>query len=267
VIDIRLDEEAVARGDGRPFELVTRVAGMQPFPASSILLSPAAWEKLWSIRRRGIFARLGGDSADVAELSRAGLLDRRGGLSVASEDLLHVRASTVLNFGATADACGKRRTFTGWYVGQQALVAAEIPQEDGSTVMSIHRTTFSASLGLLISWLRIGPAWTFGHDIGDGTHDAAAVKQRIDAAPDEEIPLPSDASQTTTRAWRAGEWTSYYVGSPAADMAFQRIRTGEVGWFNPEELAGGRVKLAPESPLDVMRDVVGLFLKAVRATH
>ena len=50
-------------------------------------------------------------------------------------------------------------------------------------------------------------------------------------------------------------------------MAFNRIRTGEVGWFKPEELADGRVKLAPESPLDVMRDVVGLFLQAVRATH
>ncbi|OUE24013.1 hypothetical protein BFL36_06495 [Clavibacter michiganensis] len=266
-MEIRLDTEAVARGDGRPFEMLTRVAGMQPFPASSILVSPAAWEKLWSIRRRGIFARLGGNPEEVAELSRAGLLDRRGGLSVASEDLLRVRATAVLNFGATADARGTHRTFTGWYIGRDALVAAEIPREDGSTVMSIHRTSLSASMGLLISWLRIGPAWTFPHDIGDGTHDAAVVTQRVDAGPADAVPLPSGASRTTTRAWHAGEWTSYYIASASADMAFNRIRTGEVGWFNPEKLGDGRVTLVPESPLDVMRDVVGLFQRALRTTH
>ncbi|MFT2712487.1 hypothetical protein [Clavibacter sp. Sh2036] len=47
--------------------------------------------------------------------------------------------------------------------------------------------------------------------------------------------------------------------SPSAKLVTPRIRTGDVGWFDVEELPGGRVRLTPALSYDVMRDAIGLF--------
>lgn len=265
MIDIALDDEASSHDEGKPFEQLAGVASQQPFPLGEMRMSRAAWDQLWLIRRRGIFARVGRAPGVTDELRALGLLDRLGGLTPAGEDLLRVRATAKIVFGVIADTGGRRRILNSWYSGREALVVAELPLPDGSTVMSIHSTTMSASFGLLISWMRIGPAWAFPHGEGRGEFDADLITHRIEAAPGREPALPEGASWMTARAWAAGEWTRYTVASPQAGIKYEAIRTGDVGWFHPEDLPDGRVRLGVVSSTDVMRSAVGLFFDTVDA--
>ena len=258
--DVALDAEAIAHGtQGTPLELLSRIPALQPFVPSDILLTPEAWELLWTRRRRGAFAGRGGNPATTKELRELGLITLAGGASPAGIALTRARASSRLSFGALTDSAGRRMTFSSWYSGSNALVAAEVLNGDGTTSISVHDTSRSAGLGLLLSWLRIGPAWTYGHDIGDGEYDAELIEERIAAAPGSEPPVPEDASWVTRRAWTSGEWARCEIISPSAKLVTARIRTGDVGWFDVEELPNGRVRLIPALSYDVMCDVIGTF--------
>jgi hypothetical protein len=258
--DIALDVEASAQDkDGTPLELLSRIPALQPFPTSDILLTPEAWELLWTRRCRGAFAGRGGNPAPATELRDLGLLTLAGGASPAGIALTRARTSSRLSFGALTISAGRRMTFSSWYSGSNALVAAEVLNDDGTTSMSVHDTSRSAGLGLLLSWLRIAPAWSYEHDSGDGVHDAELIEARIAAAPGSEPPVPEDASWVTRRAWASGEWARCEIISPSAKLVTPRIRTGDVGWFDFEELPGGRMRLIPRVSLDVMRDVIGTF--------
>jgi hypothetical protein len=258
--DVALDAEAMAHGtQGTPLELLSRIPALQPFAPSDILLTPEAWELLWTRRRRGAFAGRGGNPATTKELRELGLITLAGGASPAGIALTRARASSRLSFGALTDSAGRRMTFSSWYSGSNALVAAEVLNDDGTTSISVHDTSRSAGLGLLLSWLRIAPAWTYGHDIGDGVHDAELIEERIAAAPGSEPPVPEDASWVTRRAWASGEWARCKVISPSARLVTERIRTGDVGWFDFEELPNERVRLMPALSYDVMCDVIGTF--------
>ncbi|MDA3805341.1 hypothetical protein [Clavibacter sp. CT19] len=261
--DIALDTEATARSKTRaPLELLTRIPTMQPFPANDIRLSPEAWELLFVRRRRGAFVQRGKHTAAAQELQALGLLTLIGSASPTGIALTRVRYGSRLSFGALIESGGRRVTFSSWYSGFDALVAAEIVNDDGSTSLSIHDTSMSDALGLLLSWLRIAPAWTYTHDVGDGEYDAELIEKRIDAIPGSEPPVPEDASWVTRRAWAAGGWARCEIISPSARLGLSRIRTGDVGWFTPEELPGARIRLKPTASLDVMRDVIATFHEA-----
>jgi hypothetical protein len=263
--EIALDVELMERnGDGVPRELLTRVAGRQPFPAGELRMSTAAWQQLGTIRARGVFAVLDRKSPAMVELRELGLVTALAGLTPAADSLLRVRSVAKLQFGATADGGGDHTTFTSWYAGWDALVAAERVDEHGASITSIHQTTMSASLGLLGSWMRIGPAWTPGHGDETAEHDADLVQRRVDARPGAEPAVPDDASWVTRRAWAAGEWTRYNVVAPTLSSRMERIRTGDMGWFTPEETSDGRVRLDPVAPFDVMHASVSLWQEAVR---
>jgi len=261
--EIALDTEATARrSDGTRLELLTRIPRLQPFPVSDIRMSQEAWDLLWVRRRRGIFVQKREHPTASKELRDLGLLTLAGSATPAGIALTRTRYSSELSFGAVTDSAGRRMTFSSWYRDADALVAAEVVNDDGSTSLSFHDTSLSEALGLLLSWLRIAPAWTFEHDVGDGEHDAELIEKRIAAAPGSEPPMPDDASWMTRRAWASGEWTRCEIISPTAKLVLRRIRTGDVGWFTPEELPGGRMALTPAASLDVMRDVIGTFHEA-----
>jgi hypothetical protein len=145
--EIALDVELMERnGDGVQLELLTRVAGRQPFPAGELQMSTAAWQQLGTIRARGVFAVLDRKSPAMVELRELGLVTALAGLTPAADSLLRVRSVAKLQFGATADGGGNHTTFTSWYAGWDALVAAERVDEHGASITSIHQTTMSASL-------------------------------------------------------------------------------------------------------------------------
>ena len=253
-------------GEKKPSELLTRIPSLQPFPVSEMRMSRAAWEQLWKCRRRGLFSQIRKDSEAFRELVTLGLIDAHGRVTPEGAELVRVRADAKLLFGATADSGGRSTSFSGWYVGLEVLVSADVVGADGSPEVSVHRTTVSGALALLVSWMRIGPAWVLAEEDG-GEHDTAVVTRRVDAARGDEPALPDDAGWAMTRAWNAGEWTRYVVACPTNDRAHGYIRTGDVGWFSPETLPGDRTRLRNVVSVDVMRDVVELFLDGVQSTR
>ncbi|WP_445337441.1 hypothetical protein [Clavibacter sp. CFBP 8614] len=71
--------------------------------------------------------------------------------------------------------------------------------------------------------------------------------------------MPDDANWVTSRARASGEWSRCEVNSPSAKLVTPRIRTGDVGWFDFEELPAGRLPLIPAVSLDMVCDVIGTF--------
>jgi hypothetical protein len=266
MIEIALDEEAGSRPDAAaPLELLTRIPALQPFPLSPTRMSRATWDQLWRARERGLFSRRGGDPASIEELTGLGLISSRGTITSAGARLVDIRATSQLKVSVTAESAGGCTRFTAWYSGSDVLVAAEVDDERGVPIVSLHQCTSSTTIGLLLSWMRLGPAWTFPHDIGVGDHDAEVIRQRIDAAPDDAPAVPADASWATARAWRSGAWARITASSSAPDASVDLIRTGDMGWFRPGEGAPGRIRLDPVSTSDVVDEVLRLFFGSLNA--
>jgi hypothetical protein len=263
-----LDLAAMERiGHGVQLELLTGVGASQPFPPSELTMSAAAWDQLATLRTRGVFARVDSGSAQMVELRELGLVSASGGMTPEAESLLAVRSQAKTLFGATANTAGHHTTFNSWYAGGDALVAAQRIDDAGSPVVSLHRTTRSASLGLLTSWLRMGPAWSLDHGDEVDEHDADLIQRRVDAAPGQEPAVPDDASWVTRRAWAAGGWTRCAVVSPALAKKAEQIRTGDVGWFRPEPTSVGRVRLVPLNSMRLMYNILELLQDTVRLTR
>jgi hypothetical protein len=265
--EIRLDEEATEKG-GAPAELLTRIASRQPYPAGDALVSETAFEFLFASRKRGLQSRRRRGTPEAAELVELGWLDGFGGPSPAGQEIVDLRARAAMSFRASARGGGVTTTWTAWVDGARALVLAEpvnldqsAPRGDGRA--TVHVTSTGSALGLLASWMGIGPAWTFPHEPGRAEMDRSALEARVDAPVGALPPVGADPSWTTARAWAAGQWTWFEAGSGVSHLGTTAVRTGDVGWLVPRPLDRSTVQLDPTLPGDVFREVATMWVDSL----
>ncbi|ROP61252.1 hypothetical protein [Curtobacterium sp. ZW137] len=264
--DVAIDQAATAR-QGLPRESLARVAVAQPYPAGGVRLSQDSWEALWKARR-GRFFRVRPSTPTFEELRAAGMITDAGAPSPAAQEYLDVRADTVIALGAEARSGGVTSKWSCWLSRDGAVIAAgpqllstELPTDQRVT---LALTTESFALGLLISWMGIGPTWTFEHGDDPSAYPRDAVEARI-AAASSIPPAPEPASWSVDRAWQQGRWTEFEFGVPRTGIGQKLIRAGDLDWFRPENRDDGLVELGTSATNDVMREVLAVYQESVDA--
>lgn len=265
--EIRLDEDATEKG-GAPAELLTRIASRQPYPAGDALVSVAAFDFLFASRGRGLQSRRRRGTPEAGELVELGWLDSFGGPSPAGQEIVDLRSRAPMSFRATARGAGVTTTWTAWVDGARALVLAEPQNLDRSAPRveeraTLHVTSNGSALGLLLSWMGVGPAWTFQHEPGKDQISRRALDARVDAPVGQVPPVEPDPSWTTARAWSAGQWTWFEVGSGVSRFGTAAVRTGDVGWLVPRTVDRSTVRLDPILPGDVFREVATMWVDSL----
>lgn len=264
--DVRLDPLATQRR-GAPREALTRVAGEQRYPEDGVRILGPSWEALWR-SRKGRFFRVKPNSPTFEELRSAHLVTDAGTPSEAARAYLDVRERTVIALGAEARSGGVTSKWSCWIARDRAVIAAG-PQLTSPDLPSDHRitlrlTTESAALGLLVSWMGIGPTWTFDHRDGPSVYSTAAVDARI-AAKTTLPATPEPASWSVGRAWREGRWTEFEFGVPRTGLGQKLVRAGDLDWFRPEPHRDGSVELHTTATNDVLREVIAAYQGSVEA--
>lgn len=177
-----------------------------------------------------------------------------------------MRQRTVISLGAEARSGGSTSAWSCWIAPDRAVVAAG-PQLVSPELPTDHRltlatTTESLALGLLISWMGIGPTWTFDHVDGPSVYRRDAVAARVAAV--ETIPaVPVPSSWSVHRAWVAGRWTEFEFGVPRTRLGQKLIRAGDADWFRPADRDDRTVELHPCATNDVMREVLAVYQQSV----
>ncbi|MFJ3385932.1 MULTISPECIES: hypothetical protein [unclassified Curtobacterium] len=264
--EVAIDQSAAER-QGLPRESLARVAAEQPYPTGGVRISQDGWEALWKARK-GRFFRVRPSAGAFEELRTAELITDAGAPSAAAQEYLDVRADTVIALGAEARSGGVTSKWSCWLSRDRAVIAAgpqllstELPTDQR---VSLALTTESFALGLLISWMGIGPTWTFEHGDGPSSYARDVVDARI-AAGASIPPAPDPASWSVGRAWQQGRWTEFEFGVPRTGIGQKLIRAGDLDWFRPEIRDGGLVELHTAATNDVMREVLAVYQRSVDA--
>lgn len=263
--DIHIDAKAAERR-GAPREDLSRVAAEQTYPSGGIRVSHDAWTALWKARGGGRFLRVREGAPTYEELRGLDLITEKGVPTDLAHEYLDVRERATISMGAEARSGDRSSTWSGWFGPAGVVVAAgpqltarELPVDD-RLILVVVRETFA--LGLLLSWMGIGPTWSFTDAGGPADYDRAEVDARI-AAVDAVPPVPASAGWAVERAWPEGRWTRIELAVPRTRMGQQFIRAGDVDWFRPVDRPGGRLQLEMFATNDVMREVLAVFRQSV----
>lgn len=261
--EIELDVRATQRR-GAPREALERTAAQQRYPHTGPRASAAGWEALWRARK-GWFSRVRPTSPVSNELREAGLVTDAGAPGAAARTYLDVRERGVLAISAVARSGAVTSRWSCWVAPDRALILAG-PQLTSLGLPVDHRETLtlateSLATGLLVSWMGIGPTWTFGHGAGPDTYLRRAVQARMAAVTT--LPAtPERASWSVRRAWQEGRWTEFDLGNRRAGVRQRLIRAGDLDWFRPVDRRGGLVELQTTASTDVMREVLAVYESA-----
>ncbi|MCJ1712979.1 hypothetical protein [Curtobacterium sp. VKM Ac-2922] len=262
--DIRLDAATTERR-GAPRESLARVAAAQRYPTGGVSITQGSWEALWRARK-GRFFRVKSSSPEFDELRSVELITDAGAPTPTADEFLQTREATVISLGAEAQSGGVTSKWSCWMAPDRVVIAAgpqllepELPTDQRVTLTV---TTESFALGLLVSWMGIGPTWTFDHRDGPSAYPRDAVAARI--AADRAIPpAPVPTSWSVGRAWPEGRWTEFVFGVPRTGIGQKLIRAGDLDWFRPENRDGGLVELHTSATNDVMREVLAVYRQSI----
>lgn len=263
--EINVDAEVTARR-GASREDLSRVAAEQMYPTGGIRVSYEAWTALWKARGGGRFLRIREGAPTYAELRRLDLITEKGVPTDLAHEYLDVRERATISMGAEGRSGGRRSTWSGWFgpdgvvvVAGPQLTTIELPTDDRLTLVLVQETF---ALGLLLSWLGIGPTWSFTDVGGPPDYARAEVDARV-AAVDVVPPIPDHAGWAVQRAWPEGRWTRFELAVPRTRMGQQFVRAGDLDWFRPVDRPGGRVQLEMFATNDVMREVLAVFRQSI----
>ncbi|KQO64993.1 hypothetical protein ASF23_02240 [Curtobacterium sp. Leaf261] len=249
-----------------PLEDLSRVAAEQRYLSGGIRVSYEAWTALWKARGGGRFLRIREGAPTYAELHGLDLITEKGVPTDLAHGYLDVRERATISMGAEGRSGGRRSTWSGWFGPDGVVVVAgpqlttnELPTDDRLTLVLVQETF---ALGLLLSWMGIGPTWAATDEGGPADYDRAEVDARV-AAVGDVPPIPDHAGWAVERAWPEGRWTRFELAVPRTRMGQQFVRAGDLDWFRPVDRPGGRVQLEMFATNDVMREVLAVFRQSI----
>ncbi len=203
---------------GRPLEDLSRIAAVQPFVAGGHLVGDEALALLMSRAEDRVGAVHPAEEGPLrAELVAAGLLDATGVPTTAGQLLLAPLRERTFSFTVGASRADLATSLTAWVGPAGAfLVSGPAPAGDPATpalgrsrVQAVNAASLPA---LIVSWLGVGPAWSY-----TGEHlalTAEAFARRLENGP---VTSPPGRDPGLVRMWREPwlAWSLQDAGSEA----------------------------------------------------
>lgn len=223
-VDPALDLWASARA-GQSLELLERIVPGQPFVRPTLELSGAAQQALLNAQDARPLPRR---SVATDELLAAGLLDSGRRPSAFARQLVAHWNPAALVIEASTVQAGVTRSLTLWVSGTSTAYAVDTAGADQRVVDDGTRAfgviPIARTVDTILSFLGVGPAWTF--ELQHGVLTADAVDRHVQADSPAPVAAPEGANDATLRFW-AADWSELRVRT--ARSSLRLISAGPAG--------------------------------------